>query len=140
MTTVSPNFRPTKRQRLEAQAKRESAAKKRPGMSEAHLVLIRRLPCCVSGAAAPSDPHHLKDRLSHERGIGRRATDRWTVPLSRKMHDQLEALGSRREREWFMQHGIEDPLELANALWNVSGDLDRMRKVLQAHMGRILRA
>lgn len=134
MTSVTPNFRPTKRQRLEAKAKRLSAAKKRPGMSEKHLTFIRRLPCCASGQAAPSDPHHLKQGLENERGVGRRSTDRWAVPLSRKMHDQLEALGSRREREWFLQHGIEDPLELANALWNNTGDLERMKAVLMAHM------
>jgi hypothetical protein len=33
-------------------------------------------------------------------------------------------------------HGIADPLELAAALWSASPDLDRMTKVLQAHMGR----
>jgi hypothetical protein len=62
--------------------------------------------------------------------------DRWTVPLSRKMHEELERLGSRREWEWFKAHGIEDPLDLANALWHVSGNLEQMRKVLEAHMGR----
>jgi hypothetical protein len=139
MTTIISRHRPSIRQRLEAKAKKESAAKKRPGMSEKHLSFIRRLPCCASGAAAPSDPHHLKDRLIHERGVGRKATDRWTVPLSRKMHDELEKLGSRREREWFMAHGIKDPLELADRLWHVSGNLEQMRKVLEAHMGRYAR-
>lgn len=136
MTTIVSRHRPTVRQRLEAKAKKEPAAKKRPGMSEKHLSFIRRLPCCASGAAAPSDPHHLKQYLSSERGVGRKSTDRWTVPLSRKMHEELERLGSRREWEWFKAHGIEDPLDLANALWHVSGNLEQMRKVLEAHMGR----
>lgn len=134
--TVIPNFRPSVRQRLEAKARKESAARKRPGMSEAHLVLIRQLPCCASGWRAPSDAHHLRQGLSNERGVGRKATDRWAVPLSRRMHDDLHRLGSRRELEWFQAHGIEDPLELANALWANTGDLERMRKVLEVHMGR----
>jgi hypothetical protein len=33
-------------------------------------------------------------------------------------------------------HGISDPLELAAALWSNTGDLDRMRKIVRAHMGR----
>lgn len=134
MADVIPRFRPTVRQRLEAKAKKKSAASKRPGMSEKHLVLIRQLPCCVSGRHAPSDPHHLKQGLSHERGVGRKATDRWAVPLSRMMHDQLEALGSTRELEWFRSHGIEDPLEFANALWANTGDLQRMLQVQLVHM------
>jgi len=131
---ITPNFRPSVRQRLEAKARKRSAADKRPGMSECHLMLIRLLPCCASGRHAPSDPHHLRQGLSHERGVGRKATDKWAVPLSRMMHDDLHRLGSNRELEWFQTHGIADPLELANALWMSTGDLDRMRKVLEAHM------
>jgi hypothetical protein len=125
------NFRKPLRER---KAKKPSAAAKRPGNSPAHLMLIRLLPCCVTGRPGPNDPHHLKDRLAHERGVGRRATDRWAVPLWRVKHDELEKLGSRRERTWFREHGIEDPIELANALWHATGDLDRMKKVLAAHM------
>lgn len=104
----------------------------RPGMSDAHLSLIRQLPCTRCGSSSLSDPHHLKSLLSQERGMGLKATDRWTVPLCRAHHDELERLGSRREIGWFSSFGV-DPHDLAMCLWNVSGDLDRMRKVLQAH-------
>jgi hypothetical protein len=123
------------RQRL-ARKNKKSAAEKREGNSEAHLLLIRLLPCCVTGKKAPNDPHHLKEGLAHERGLGRRSTDRWAVPLSREKHDEVERIGSRNEWAWFRQHGIEDPLELAAALWRNTGDLERMRKVLAAHVGR----
>ena len=126
------NFRPTVRERNQ---KQPSAASKRPGMSPEHLALVRQLPCCVSGKPAPNDPHHLKAGLSHERGTGRKATDRWVVPLSRFKHDELERLGTHRETAWFQQHGIDDPLELANALWQATGDLARMRRVLASHTG-----
>jgi hypothetical protein len=124
------NFKPSLRDRAK---KRPSAQMRREGNSEAHLACIRDLSCCVTGAPGPNDPHHLKDRLTHERGMGRRATDRWAVPLSRWKHDELENLGSRKEREWFRAHGIEDPLELANALFLATGDLVRMEAVLAAH-------
>ena len=34
------------------------------------------------------------------------------------------------------KHGIEDPLELAAALWRNTGDLERMQRVWEAHTGR----
>ena len=104
----------------------------RPGMSDAHLKMIRQLPCTRCGSPAPSDPHHLKSELSHERGMGRRAPDRYTVPLCRGCHDDLERSGTRRERGWFESFGVV-PHYLAEGLWRNTGDLDRMRRVLQAH-------
>jgi hypothetical protein len=109
-----------------------SAAEKREGMSKAHIALIKQLPCCITGKR-PVDPHHLKEGLAHERGIGRKATDRWAVPLCREKHEEVERIGSRNEWAWFKKHGIEDPLELAAALWRNTGDLDRMLRVIEAH-------
>lgn len=123
------------RQRIQKKNK-PSAAEKREGNCKKHLALIRKLPCCVTGKKAPNDPHHLKEGLAHERGLGRRSTDRWAVPLSREKHDEVERIGSRNEQAWFQKHGIADSLELAAALWRNTGDLERMRKVLAAHVGR----
>lgn len=109
-----------------------SAAEKRDGNSKKHLALVRQLSCCVTGKR-PVDPHHLKEGLAHERGIGRKATDRWTVPLCREKHEEVERIGSRNEWAWFKRHGIDDPLELAAALWRNTGDLDRMMRVIEAH-------
>lgn len=135
---MTPNFRPSVRERIAKKNKPKSASK-REGMNEKHLALIRQLPCCVTGKAPRSDPHHLKEGLAHERGIGRKATDRWAVPLCRQKHEEVERIGSRQEWAWFRSHGIEDPLELAAALWRVTGDLDRMRKVLAAHVSVVPR-
>lgn len=123
------------RQRIQKKNK-PSAAEKREGNCKKHLALIRKLPCCVTGKSGPNDPHHLKEGLQHERGIGRKATDRWAVPLSRTKHEEVERIGSRNEQAWFQKHGIADSLELAAALWRNTGDLDRMLKVLKAHMGK----
>jgi hypothetical protein len=68
-----------------------------------------------------------------------RATDRWAVPLLRHEHDELHRISSRLEGAWFAERGIADVIELANALWTNTGDLERMWKVQQAHMGRARR-
>ena len=115
--------------------KKELAQHDRPGNSEAHLKCVRVLNCATCLAFAPSDPHHLKHGVQHERGIGRRATDRWTVPLCRSCHDSVESVGSRREPEWFAKRGIADPLGLASALWNATGNPVAMNKIVDAHRG-----
>lgn len=127
-----PNFKSGIRER---NAPKQSASDKRPGMSEAHLALVRRLPCCVSGVTPAGEAHHLKQGTG-ERGAGMRSTDRWAVPLSHERHMELERLGSRNEWAWFRANGIADPLELAAALWSNTGDLERMAKIVRAHMGR----
>lgn len=128
------NFRPPVRERTKV---KPSAQQRREGNCEKHLALIRELPCCVTGRAGPNDPHHLKSGpAAKERGVGMRATDRWTVPLCRVAHDEVERIGSRHEEKWFRENGIPDVVELAAALWNSTGDLKRMTKIVQSHMGR----
>lgn len=102
-------------------------------MSPIHLERIRRLPCCIPtcSSKSPSDPHHL--RVSNERGVGLKATDRWAIPLCRRHHEECHTVGSRKEEEWFLAREI-DCYGLANSLWqNTSDDLGRMLKVMEAH-------
>jgi len=47
---------------------------------------IRKLPCCVCGTIAPSDPHHVKSR-----GAGGKARD--LVPLCWNCHLRLHNMG-----------------------------------------------
>jgi hypothetical protein len=118
-------------------AKKPKASKraKRPGMSKDHVALIRRMPCCVTLAMPGGEIHHLKSgEAKQERGTGMRATDRWGVPMSHDAHMALERVGSRGERKWFRDRGIENPHALAAALWGATGDLPRMIKVLMAHV------
>ena len=127
-----PNFKPSIKDRLR---KEKPAAEKRPGMSPSHLQLIRLMPCAIPscGKYAPSDPHHLKAGVQNERGMGRRATDRWAVPLCRSCHDSVESVGSKREPAWIAARGIDDALQLANGLWMNTGNLAAMIKVLLAN-------
>jgi hypothetical protein len=134
---VYGNFRPS----LKDRSKRHvSSQERREGNSAAHLALIRQLPSCVSGAVGPCDPHHLRSGAALlTRGVGMRATDRWTVPLLRHEHDELHRISSRLEEAWFRERGVDDVIELAAALYANTGDLERMWKVQQAHMGRARR-
>ena len=106
--------------------------KDRPGMSEAHLALIRQLPCCITGKRPGGEVHHLKDGTG-ERGMGLRSTDKWGVPLCHHVHMDVEAAGTRNERAWFLARGI-DPIVLAKDLWGASGDLEKMIKIVESHM------
>lgn len=108
----------------------------RPGMSEKHLSLVRQMPCCVCLEVRPKvtiDPHHLKSGpAKDERGIGLRATDKWALPVCRLHHEMVERLSSRSETQFFFDAGV-DPHDLAKSLWDASGDLERMVKILIAH-------
>jgi len=110
--------------------KKASAADKREGMSAAHLKLIRLLPCCVCWGPG-GEAHHLK--ISTERGMGMRATDKWALPICHDDHiDGVERVGSRNELAWFDKRGVRC-LDLAAALWAAKGDLEKMRLVLASH-------
>jgi hypothetical protein len=134
---VYGNFRPCLKERAK---KHVSSQERREGNSAAHLALIRQLPSCVSGAVGPCDPHHLRGGAALlTRGVGMRAPDRFAVPLLRVEHDELHRISSRLEDAWFRERGIDDVIELAAALYANTGDLERMWKVQQAHMGRARR-
>jgi len=88
-----------------------------------HLAHIRTLPCCVCGRRSPSEAHHLKQTGERERGMGRRSSDRWAVPLCPDCHrlgpDAVEDAGSKNEVIWFAQHGVNGKA-LAETLWEAS--------------------
>jgi hypothetical protein len=107
--------------------------KDRPGMSEVHCDLLRAMPCCVTLVQPAGTIHHLKSgEAAKERGVFLRATDRWGLPLAWTPHEELERLGSRHERQWFMDRGV-DPYDLALSLWLNTGDPERMVNILVAH-------
>lgn len=130
---VYGNFKRPKGERMK---KKAGAASRRPGMSAAHLDLIRKLPCTHCLAVGKCEAHHLKAG-TNERGMGLRSTDRWAVPLCHDCHMELEAMGSRNEAKWFDLVGVV-PVELASALWYSTGDLPTMLRILLAArtMGR----
>jgi hypothetical protein len=76
-----------------------------------HLRFVAAQPCLVCGRT-PSDPHHVK--FAEHRAIGRRVSDRFTVPICRLHHRELHRRGN--ERAWWQKQGI-DPLVIAASLW-----------------------
>jgi hypothetical protein len=75
-----------------------------------HLRFVASQPCLVCGRT-PSDPHHIK--FAEQRAMGRKVSDRFTVPLCRLHHRELHR---GNERAWWQKQDI-DPLPVAAMLW-----------------------
>jgi hypothetical protein len=67
--------------------------------------------CLVCGRT-PSDAHHIK--FAEQRAMGRKASDKFTVPICRLHHRELHRRGN--ERAWWQSQGL-DPLAVAATLW-----------------------
>ena len=98
----------------------------RSGMSRDHLAYVRSLSCPIYPDEGPIEAHHLL-RADRTRGIGRRAADRYAIPLSTKAHRELHAAGD--EEAWLAARGIGGRA-LAAALWRVSGDFEAGRRIV----------
>jgi hypothetical protein len=76
-----------------------------------HLRFVSCQPCLIC-ARRPTDAHHL--RFAQLTAMGRKVSDRFTVPLCRLHHRELHHRGD--ERLWWQDKAI-DPLAVAAALW-----------------------
>jgi hypothetical protein len=76
-----------------------------------HLRFVASQPCLVC-ARTPSDAHHVK--FAQQRAMGRKVSDKFTVPICRLHHRELHRRGS--EGAWWKSKGI-DPLPIAATLW-----------------------
>jgi ERF superfamily protein len=76
-----------------------------------HLRFVASQPCLVCGRT-PSDAHHIK--FAEARAMGRKVSDRFTVPVCRLHHRELHRRGN--ERAWWDGQEI-DPLVMAATLW-----------------------
>jgi YqaJ-like viral recombinase domain len=83
-----------------------------------HLQFVRTQPCLIC-ARRPTDAHHVK--VAQVTAMGRKVSDRFTVPLCRLHHLELHQRGN--ERPWWQDKGI-DPLAVAAALWRRTHDDD----------------
>ena len=83
-----------------------------------HLRFVISQPCLVCGRG-PSDAHHLK--FAEQRTMGRKVSDKFTVPVCRLHHRELHRRGD--ERAWWGKQGI-DPLPIAAALWERTHAVD----------------
>ena len=76
-----------------------------------HLKFVAAQPCLVCGRT-PSDAHHIK--YAEQRAMGRKVSDKFTIPVCRLHHRELHRRGN--ERAWWECRGI-DPLGIAATLW-----------------------
>jgi hypothetical protein len=83
-----------------------------------HLRFVISQPCLVCGRG-PSDAHHLK--FAEQRAMGRKVSDKFSVPICRLHHRELHRRGD--ERAWWGKQGI-DPLPIAAALWERTHAVD----------------
>ena len=93
-----------------------------------HLWFVASQPCLVCGRT-PSDAHHLK--FAEQRAMGRKVSDKFTVPICRLHHRELHRRGN--ERIWWESQGI-DPLPVAASLWVRSHAVDAPDAELAADM------
>jgi ERF superfamily len=77
-----------------------------------HLKFVASQPCLICGRT-PSDAHHIK--FAEQRAMGRKVSDRFTVPVCRLHHRELHRRGD--ERVWWGNQRI-DPLVTAATLWS----------------------
>jgi hypothetical protein len=77
-----------------------------------HLRFVAAQACLVCGRT-PSDAHHLK--FAEQRAMGRKVSDRFTVPICRLHHRELHRRGN--EHAWWLSQGV-DPLPVAASLWD----------------------
>jgi len=76
-----------------------------------HLKFVSSQACLVCGRI-PSDAHHIK--FAEHQAMGRKVSDRFTIPICRLHHRELHRQGN--ERVWWERQGI-DPLIAAATLW-----------------------
>lgn len=128
---ILANFKPSKAKQL--QVKTRDDHDDRDGNSKAHLACIRKLPCCVCLKMPGGEAHHLK--ATGQRGMGMRSPDKEAVPMCNDCHiNGVERAGSKNELAWFEKRGIQ-ALDLAKALWDSTGDVPKMVRIVLAQRG-----
>lgn len=99
----------------------------REGMDRNHLANVRLCGCAVCDGVGRGavQAHHLL--RSGERGMSRKSSDKWALPLDLRCHALLHAAGD--EDAFLSRHGI-DGRALATALWAARGDVEAMKRVV----------
>lgn len=99
-----------------------------------HLAWIRSLPSVISGHFGCEAAHiNFADARfgKPERAKGKKADDRWVLPLSPEEHRTGPGAQHKtgKERDWWDSQGI-DATTLANDLWRVSGDTEAAIRII----------
>ncbi len=84
-----------------------------------HLAFIRMLPCASCWKPAPNQAHHLLG-AEYGKSLGKKAFDRWTIPLCPTCHD----IYHHHDRGLLVDQGIDDRA-LAERLFFISEKRDQ---------------
>lgn len=94
---------------------------------EAHLALVRQLPCISTGRMDCVEAAHLRfseDRFGKaEPGMSAKPSDEWVLPLTHSEHMRQHDIG---ETAFWSDLGIE-PLKIAQQLYGISSALRSSR-------------
>ncbi len=120
------------RQRLDPPAKSRRPKRARGRQQDpAHLALIRKLPCLISGQVGGVDAAHIRFSDAEHGKVNPGAAkpdDRWTVPLAHLLHTEAtEAQHRHGEEAWWQQHGLS-PLRVADNLYALSKTLRDLKQ------------
>lgn len=100
-----------------------------------HLAAVRRLPCLRCGRVPAGEAAHVRmacrEAGKRETGMGETASDRWTLPLCPAHHVWAKDAQHRRgERAYWQELGI-DPVKVAAALFEATGDIEAMAAIVR---------
>lgn len=99
-------------------------AKAKPAKSADYLSFVRQLPCIVTGSRTDIQAAHLSSaalKYGHlGRGKGRKASDRWAIPMCSEQHSKQHHTGN--EMAYWKSTG-RDPHMIALVLFGLWSDL-----------------
>jgi hypothetical protein len=109
-------------------------ARRRPRIEDRnHLAFIRGLPCVVCGTRRNVEAAHIRMGSAlygkRQAGMGEKPDDKFATPLCPKHHDEQHSMN---EAAFWSALAI-DPLRLALALFDSSGDEARAEAIIRAH-------
>ncbi len=96
-----------------------------------HLNFIRSLPCCLCLNKERSEAAHIRFACpevdKRETGMQEKPHDMWTLPMCGECH-LIDQHGGSESAFWDSQH--MSPILTALALWAVTGDEERGRRIV----------
>lgn len=108
--------------RIAREAHPDPTPKARAVKSKGYLAFLHLLPCCVTGQRGVQAAHlsMAAPKYGHYgRGKGRKAPDRWALPLSAEQHDRQHKIGE----DLFWRGAGINPHLLALTLWGLWTDM-----------------
>ena len=110
-------------------AARKPARERGRQRDEAHLALVRQLPCISTGRMDRIEAAHLRfsehDFGKDEPGLSAKPSDEWVLPLTHDEHMRQHDIGD--ERAFWDELGIE-PLKVAQQIYGISSAMRMSRE------------